>query len=262
MSSGRTIKIRYDIYDTRSIAYDTLRLARDEVEEAFNKWKEDNDIRLLAEDLPQHDPSDITCWVYEAKTPEGMFHPDAIRSMREAESTILDNESYGKYCRLMYDSSNHPLNCQRPLSSMNIFYASEWDSDAAAGIISQLSTHESRVLYNSLSPCVEFGMFCDLIPAAITNEQKAWASELSISINNIIAKWDGEGDLNEDVEQVTQFIAHMNELMTKAPYVNFFFDANFSLENPKSMYSRSVVYYGELLEGTKTSEESKDKLKK
>ena len=51
--------VRYDLYDIRSITYDTLRLAKDEVREVFDAWKEENSGRLLAEDLPQQDLGDI-----------------------------------------------------------------------------------------------------------------------------------------------------------------------------------------------------------
>ena len=249
--------------DGRSIAYDTLRLAKKDVQEAYSEWQEKNSDRLLQEDQPQQDVGDITYWIYTSKTPDGVFDEESIPSMREAEATILENEQYDDYCRLVYDDiTGERLYCQKPLSAMNIYYASQWDSATAQSIMTQLGTSETRDLYNILAPCVEFGFACDLIPDAVTDVQKQWAAQLNVDITSMIATWDGDGELNADVSEVTLFIAHMNELMTKAPYVNFFFDANFGLDNLKSMYSRSIVYYGELLPGTKDVDESEDKLKR
>ena len=79
----------------------------------------------------------------------------------------------------------------------------------------------------------------------------------------MISFWDGEGPLNDNPQEVSLLLAHIKELHTKAPFVNFFVDNNFTIENPVAMFSRSVVYWGSPLEdaddsfrGSKTSSQN------
>jgi hypothetical protein len=53
----------------------------------------------------------------------------------------------------------------------------------------------------------------------------------------------------------------MDQLETKKSKVNFFFDKEFSTTNPKTMFSRSIYYWGENMAG-KTQEESEEARKK
>jgi len=54
-------------------------------------------------------------------------------------------------------------------------------------------------------------------------------------MTEIMSKWDGKGDLNNDISQVTLFAAYMKELKTKRGLVEFAFDKNFKIENLISM---------------------------
>ncbi len=257
---------RYDIHDVRSITYDTLRLAIEEKNAAFAASQR----RRLNEDeeLPQSSLGDITYWIYEAKTDDGLFTAESVASMYEAEATIIGHSQYNEYCHLDYGNTTEDAEdaalpqCKKPLSAMNIFYASSWDADLAEEIITAL-TPENIEMYNALSPCVEFelDLFCDQLPDTVTDQMKAWVASMNIKIETMVATWDGKGKLNEDVEQVTKFMAYLNELRTKANKVNFFFDANFNIANPVSMYSRSIHYWGQLLNGTDTETQSEEKLK-
>jgi hypothetical protein len=251
----------YDFSDVRSIAYDSLKLAQDEVSDELEdlvsvRNANTNETRL------QEDYGDITYWIYEAKTDDGVLTKEAIPRMREAESTILANKEYANYCRLDYnpiDETEAPV-CRRPLSAMNIYYASTWNSAVAEEILSDLAGDKLET-YNTLAPCVEYNFRCDLLPSNLAS-QLEWATSTKNKIDSMLVNWDGKGELNSDVDEVTNFIAHINQLPTKNFNVNFFLDENFDISNQVSMFSRSIIYWGELLDGTKDEEEADDKRKK
>jgi len=242
----------YVLSDVRSIAYDSLSLADKEV-----RQDEENEEALTGKD--QEGTGDITYWIYEAETADGLFTKEAIPYMREAESTIIDNQNYPNYCVLEYSTTTEGIDvaqCQKPLSVLTIYYASFWNSSLAQEVIEEISSADNRELYNALAPCVEFGVRCDILPSGTTTAQITFVSKISKNIETIISTWDGKGELNPDVDEVTTFIAYMNELATKQFYVNFFFDKNFDISNPIVKYSRSILYWGELLNGTTTIDES------
>ena len=252
----------YDIKDVRSVHYDSLKLANDYVNQAYLDFSETS--RRLEEQRLQDKTGDRTFWIFEAKTDAGVFTKEGVELMREAESTILKNENYPDYCRLEYStdgSGNEVSECRKPLSPLNIFYASSWDSALVQEIITAF-TPENILLYRQLSPCIELTALCDYIPANTTQAQKDWVSAQSGKINSVIATWDGEGEINPSVDEVVMFIAYMNELETKKQYVSYFVDKNFDISNPVSMHSRALLYWGELLNGTKNEDESEEKLKR
>ena len=255
--------VRYDIHDIRSIAYDSLRLASKEVKESYATFLEARR-RLNGEDaLLQESIADRTFWIYKAKTSDGLFTKEALPDMYAAESTITKNADFPDYCYVDYELLLPPAKeCVKPLSVLNIYYASEWNATLANAIVDKFKSDPTKIeMYNNLSPCVELGFFCDLVPPSYSQTDKDWVKSTSDEINSMLLKWDGQGDLNPNVDQVTEFIAYMNELRTKRAAVNFYFDANFSLDNQVSMFSRSMVFWGELLNGTIDVEESDKKLK-
>jgi predicted RND superfamily exporter protein len=250
----------YDFSDDRSIAYDSLRLAQDQV---FDELNDVVTLRNADADQTrlQEDYGDVTYWIYEAKTDDGVLTKEAIPRMREAETTILDNEDYVNYCLLKYNPVNvteAPV-CKKPLSVMNIYYASTWNSAMAQEILSDLEGDKLED-YKEIALCVEYNMGCNLLTADQASRLESGRSTKN-KIDSMLANWDGEGELNSDVDEVTNFIAHMNELPTRNFNVNFFLDENFSISNQVSMFSRSMIYWGELLEGTEDIKESDDKRK-
>ncbi len=254
----------YDIFDVRSIAYDSLRLAKESVADSYDEAT--LSARRVEEDKIQSEVGDITYWIYEAKTDDGLFTEEALPILRSTEATILENEEYPNYCKLDYtepDGGGEEVSeCMKPLSVLNIYYASSWDATLAEEIMADL-TEEKIQLYNTLSACVEFDVLCNLLPPALlTDDNIEWVNSTSMKIDSMTDHWDGKGDLNEDIKQVTLFMAYMKQLLTKAREVNFFFDSNFNVTNPVAMYSRSILYWGELLEGTEDEDESRSKLKK
>ena len=249
----------FDLYDKRSLAYDGLRLAKREVaklREASSpsttggqiNEEEKNVVRI------QERLGDVTYWIYEAKSDKGLFTKDALPIMRSAEVMFTRQKKYPQYCMLKYTKSGNETEseCMRELSVLNTFYASSWNSTVAKSIISELTGKNIR-LYNSIAACVEFNMLCQYNPSNVTQQDINWAKGMNKRIMSMIVDWDGKGTLNDDPKEVSLLLAHIKELNTKAPYVSFFVDASFNIDNPKTMYSRSIIYWGSPLENADDS---------
>lgn len=246
----------YDLYDKRSLAYDGLRLAKEEVERlresrlpvVVDTDGKSNEVKL------QERLGDVTYWIYEAKTDQGLFTKNTLPIMRSAEIMFTKHKKYPQYCLLQYkESENHTTSeCTKEFSIVNIFYASSWNSSVAQSIIEDLN--ESNIqMYNSVAACVELNMLCQYIPKEITVQDLQWAKSLNTRVNLMTKYWDGDGTLNDNIEEVSNLLAHLKELNTKAPLISFFVDGNFTVDNPVTMYSRSVVYWGSPLDGADDS---------
>ena len=236
----------FDLYDKRSLAYDALRLAKEDVGIMRDTSTPSNGNEEPEEETKiQENLGDVTYWIYEAKTDEGVFTEDAIKTMRSAEVLFTKQKQYPNYCLLEYTGSGNETTskCKRELSVLNAFYASSWNSTIANSVIDELTVGNIQ-LYNSIAACVELNQLCQYNPPSVTEQDIEWAKDLNTRMKSIMDHWDGEGDLNENMDEVTQFVAHVKALSTKAPYVNFFVDGNFTIDNPVSMYSRSIVYWG------------------
>ena len=260
----------YDLSDIRSISYDSLRLAREDVVSSFLEsapFYEDGDDASLhnveRQTRLQEDIGDVTYWIFEAKTEKGVFTNVTLPLMRSAERMLTRHKQYPNYCRLLYTANNEAGNnetesrCQKSISVVNIFYASHWNSTAVQRVISELATNDKVMLYNTLAACTEYDMLCQYLPTSIATHDRQWAQSIHNDIVHIMKYWDGEGSLNQDIDEVSMFLATMNNLHTKAPYVNFFFDSNFTTSNPIAMYSRIIVYWGSPLTGADTASDTK-----
>ena len=247
----------YDLYDKRSVAYDSFRLAKEKVsliakENKINQIVDDKEQNMttIQEKRAQEDIGDVIYWIYESKTDEGLIgSKESIGIMRQAETMFTKYEQYPQYCWKKYKviGNETASSCRKPLSILNAFYASSWNSSKVKNIVSELTSENIR-MYNILAPCVEYNIFCQYIPVFMI-KQVEWAKRLNEEIKSVMSEWDGEGDLNENIGEVTSFLAHINQLITKSPRINFFFDSNFTIENQKTMFSRSIVYWGAPLEG-------------
>jgi len=233
----------YDMKDLRSSSYDSLRLAIDEVRLKRESLGEIDSIKTVMKVKYQEKVVDKALWIYESKTPEGLFGTkQSIQAMKEAYDLFTEEESHEFYCQLKYE--NVTSECVLPLSPLNMYYASEWDHANAQIIIDELANPENIKLYNNnaLGVCVEFG----ICPESELVDEKdfAWAIALNDNITHMFDTWDGKGELNSDIDQVTLFAAYMAELNTKRGYVSFGYDKNFSLKNLKSFYSRGAFFLG------------------
>jgi hypothetical protein len=249
----------YDLYDARSRAYDSLRLARENVTMAFRVANaeeksggaaggDDEDPVRIQENL-----GDLTYWIFEAKMDEGLFTEGGINHIRSVEEKFFQDSKYAEYCLLEYsmNGDEEVSQCRRPTSVTNVFYASKWNSTLAKEVIAEL-TNENIQLFNSLAACVQKNVLCDFVPAGTTYEDKAFVRKMGIKILTMMMHWDGEGELNQDVDEVSTVMASLSELYAMAPFVNFYFDGNFTMANPVAAYSRSIIYWGSPLDGTQS----------
>lgn len=241
----------YDIKDVRSISYDSLRLAQQDITKERNALVAE--VSQREEARIQEAQLDVTVWIYESEKPEGVFGTaESISEMRESLVLYTDNKDYKDYCWKEY--TNDPITnkivskCRPHLTALNMYYSSKWDSDVAAGVLNELKMENNIERYNALALCTERGnnLFCASIPDEFNNDNdKQWARELNQNITTLTKEWDGEGNLNPDsIDQMTEFAAYMMELITKRGLVDFSFDKNFGIDNQVSMYSRAVVSWG------------------
>lgn len=263
----------YDVYDIRSTAYDSFELARKEVIEMREAFEESqigggeptgdgdkidnkrNETRVRM----QENFGDMTYWIFEAETSKGLFSSrEEIETMREAEQLFSKNDEFSKYCMLEYDDAQRK-SCRNPSSALNMYYASSWNSTVAKFIIEQL-TPENTALYNTIALCIEYNMFCNYLPPNTTQDQLSWATNLNTFMQSIIKYWDGNGELNENFHEVTDFAAHLKDIITKQHYVDFFYDKNFTRDNPVSMYSRLLIFWGSPISGIENKNTSNEEM--
>lgn len=257
----------YDINDIRSTAYDSFRLAQEEIEQ-----KRDDDSRRLAELNSttveiriQEDNLDVTYWVYESEKDGGVFSSaDSISAMKESLDLFTKNKDYQDYCWKFYtdaQSTNDTISqCHPPLSPLQLYYASYWDNDKAQSVIDQLSNPDNVDIYNDLSLCLEYDSYCELVPEELlTEEYEQWFEAVNDNITSILSKVDGNGELNSDnINQMTLFAAHVMKLDTKRGVFDFFYDKSFSVDNPVSMYSRAMINWGGPLNVTSDNSDDED----
>ena len=123
----------YDIDDVRSIDYDSYRLVRDAVVAARDEASKEEGFKpkVQSEDL------DITYWVFEGETSEGVFASrDSIQAMKDAFDLFLEDQDYDLYCKLTYETTNSPAtndtnttmeetsSCDLPITPLVAYYAS------------------------------------------------------------------------------------------------------------------------------------------
>lgn len=242
----------FDLSDIRSIQYDSLRLALDEVQlDRKEADKSDESIRA------QSEPADICYWVFEAEDPsKNLFgSAESIKAMKEAYDVFLEDEGYANYCLKSSgfgDNSTDP-ECDTPLSPLSMYYASSWDSDLVASVIEELKDAEKRELFNSLALCYVLGLYCELVPTDVPQTDLIWALSLGTNIRGIVDSWDMKGDLVENYTQVTELASYLIQIDIYKEYVDFGYDKTFSIENPASQYSRGIVFWGGPLEERNSS---------
>ncbi|KAL7540180.1 hypothetical protein ACHAXR_009933 [Thalassiosira sp. AJA248-18] len=233
----------FDLDDVRSIQYDSYRLARDEVQASKNAMA--NQAKNIQK---QSELADIAMWVFESETPEGVFgSAESIEGMKDAFDIFIEDVGFKDYCVLDYTkevAANETRECLKPLSPLVMYYASEWDEDLVAGVIEQLEDDDKVELFNSLALCYIQGIYCELLPEDISPADAAWAIGLGMNITSIVTKWDMEGPLVKNYNQVTELASHLMKLDVYKGYVDFGFDNGFSTSNPVSQYSRGIVYWG------------------
>lgn len=183
-----------DLDDVRSIQFDSLRLAQEDVEDIReNRASSASSIRR------QSESADFTYWVFEGETPEGVFGSRAaIEAMKEAFDLFLVDENYKDYCLLVYPENNGNGNsttdtepyCDKPLTPLNFYYAAQWDSEEVARVLDILKTPGNIELFNQLALCYTRGLFCELVNQdEVSDEDIAWTLALDATLREITSHW-------------------------------------------------------------------------
>lgn len=260
----------YDINDIRSTAYDSFRLVQEEIKQKRDDARRLTELNSTAVEVRvQEDYLDVTYWVYESETQNGVFSSaESISAMKESLDLFTKHKDYQDYCWKLYidapltNLTNGTISqCHPPLSPLQLYYASYWDSDKAQSVIDQLSNPDNIDIYNDLSLCLEYDSYCELVPKEVlTEENEQWFEAVNNNITSIVSKLDGNGELNSDnINQMTLFAAYVMKLDTKRGIFDFFYDKYFSVDNPVSMYSRAMINWGGPLNVTSDNLDDEDR---
>jgi len=259
-------QVSFDMNDIRSIQYDSFRLAKEEVSElAIESGKDEDEVTPI-----QSDVFEFIYWVFEGETDNVFGSAKSINSMKETFDMYMDDPDYDKFCLLNYRDAKpdaSELECSLPTTPLIAYFASSWDSEMVSAVIETLKDPEVVDTFNALSLCYALDLFCDQTPEDTTPQDIQLVLGLFTNVTAITSTWDMKGELVEDFEQVTELVSYLVQLDILRGGLIFGYDNNFSLENPKSKYSRGVFAWGaplnldgdlELTDGNITIEEELD----
>merc|ERR1712176_1230668 len=184
--------------------------------------------------------------VFEGETDNVFGSAESINSMKATFDMYMEDPMYDKFCLLNYRDAkpDAPLECSLPTTPLTAYYASSWDSEMASSVIETLKDSETVETFNSLSLCYALDLFCDQVPTDTSPRDIQLVLGSFANITSITEKWDMKGELVEDFEQVTELISYLVRLDILRGGLIFGYDNNFSVENPKSKYSRGVFAWG------------------
>jgi len=233
-----------DLNDERSIVFDSYRLATREV----SATREAMEAEGSALAKKQSELAAIAYWVFEAEegNDAGLFgSAAAIEGMKDAYDIFTDDPGFRDYCYLDYQKNATDPPCRPPLTPLTMYYASEWDDAKAASIIEELKDPAKVEKFNSLALCFVKELYCDPeLQTTIKPEDIAWAMQLGADIESMTSKFDMEGPLVQNYQQVTELASYLMKVDIAKGAVDFGYDKGFSAENPKSSYSRGIVFWG------------------
>jgi hypothetical protein len=233
----------FDIYDLRSIQYDSLRLAKDVVQE--DRDAENESSQATAK---QSEVNDLAYWVFESEVPEGLFgSAESIEAMKDAYDVFTEDERFIDWCFLDYLTplaENATRECDVPLTPLRAYFASEWDSEMVITIMESLKDPETVAKFNTLALCYITGLYCELVPNSTTTDDIAWVVALGTNITSVTDSWDMKGNLVQNFTQVTEFASYLIQVEIFKGFIDFGYDKGFSVENPVSMFSRGIIFWG------------------
>ena len=132
--------IEYDANDIRSIKYDSLQLAVDDVSSTRQDSKDAAKPEVV--DKPMSKSLDILMMLYE--TPETIFTTQSAEALKKVEDLVVKHPQFPDWCKRTYAGENDtkgecdtyktPLD----LSPIKFLYASEFDSEKAKAVVEKL----------------------------------------------------------------------------------------------------------------------------
>jgi len=234
--------VNFDVDDVRSVQYDSFRLAREEVLELRDNEKDEEEATPIQSDI-----FEFIYWVFEGETDNVFGSADSIKDMKKTFDLYMDDPDYDKFCVLNYrdakpDASD--LECTLPTTPLIAYFASSWDSEMAGAVIETLKDTEFVDTFNDLSLCYALQLFCDQVPDDTSPQDIQRVVALFTNVTAITSTWDMKGELVEDFEQVTELMSYLIQLDILRGGLIFGYDSNFSIDNPRSKYSRGVFAWG------------------
>ena len=115
-----------------------------------------------------------------------------------------------------------------------MYYASEWDETKVASVITQLSDSERVEQFNELAVCYIQGRYCENVDNTTSPDDVAWAVGLGANVSSIVSKWDMEGEMVQNYQQVTELASYLKQVDVFRCAVDYEFDTGFSVANPVS----------------------------
>lgn len=236
-----------DVGDIRSIHYNSLRLARQEVE---------NTVAASGTSSPiQSEIVESTYWAFESDSNGGLFgDPSSIHRMKDAFDIFLEDVDFANYCLL--DSNQE---CERPLSPLRMYFASSWDSEKVQSVIDDFKDPQKVDKFNALGWCYVIGINCEGAPQNVPKRDIDWVNNLYAEVIDIMNSWDMRGELIEEYKQATEFASYLLETDIFKSAVEFGYDKDFSSDNQVSKFSRGILNWGSPLD-TPSNQTVKDQL--
>ena len=116
---------QFDMDDVRSIQYDSLRLARDEV----HSIRDAKQLEGSDEVKPLSQIDDLTYWVFESEIEEGCFGTrSSIESMKYAFDLFLNEKDYENWCYKRYNQAGNESSCDLPVTSLSMYLSATFST--------------------------------------------------------------------------------------------------------------------------------------
>ncbi|CAB9521609.1 dispatched homolog 1 [Seminavis robusta] len=171
----------------------------------------------------------------------------------------------GTTTRSLQQGNNDEPTCDTPLTPLIMYYPSSYDPVKVAHVIDELKDPKKVATFNALSLCFIRGLYCDLllIPQNATTysqEDVDYTLALAWNLTSITRYWDMKGPQVENITQVTELASYLLQVDIFKGLVDFGFDKGFSIDNPVSLYSRGILFWGGPLtdRGNLTAEEKEE----
>ena len=255
---------------------------------------------------PQTQLMDMFYMMYEAEAGAdfNIFNVEAAKDLLRVENLYTGRQDFEDWC-MRFDSSGNSVNgdgdqypaCQkRNLSPLRFLYASEFDSDKAQAVITELQKPDLMQAHKIMGPCFDnfhryvvpqdqwplvgrknvtewFGRSCDG-QGLVSDQLEEDSFRLSQLIVAVTMRFDGKAqEPVSDMDTLSKYIAHIKELPSQAMFVDFNLDNKFNTNNTKCKFTRSILPFGGPLDRaedgvriymntTHKEEEQKNKIKR
>ena len=247
--------IEYDANDIRSIKYDSLQLALNDVSSTRQDSKDAAKPEVV--DKPMSKSLDILMMLYE--TPDTIFTTKSAEALKKVEDLVVNHPEFPDWCKRTYAGENDTIGeCDTyktplDLSPIKFLYASEFDSEKAKAVVEKLKKPPVLAAAKKMGRCLDPGITrgmpvnpssCDP-DNEILEEHRNDAKGALQDIHAIMLKFDGSADEPvADLTTMSELVAWLKELPTRGMFVDFVVDKNYNVSNPKSKWVRSLISFG------------------